>query len=245
MKEIRGAFTREFHLTDDDVKEMTPSRNSTRFQSNVSWAKTHLQKAGLLETPVRGQYRITAAGLHALETRPERIDMKFLSSYPAYREWIALSHEGGVAEGNSGREIEPPLQTPDIIMEEAYKNLCNMLAQDLLERILEKDATFFESLVIKLLVAMGYGGSLKEAAGMVAGKSGDEGIDGIIKEDRLGLDNIYIQAKRWSNVVERPEIQKFVGALAGRGRRRGYSSPPRLSAVAHGNSNRRRTSKSC
>lgn len=221
MKEIRGVLTREFHLTDDDVKEMTPSRNSTRFQSNVSWAKTHLQKAGLLETPVRGQYRITAAGLHALETRPERIDIKFLSSYPAYREWIALSHEGGVAEGNSRREIEPPLQTPDIIMEEAYKNLRNMLAQDLLERILEKDATFFESLVIKLLVAMGYGGSLKEAAGMVVGKSGDEGIDGIIKEDRLGLDNIYIQAKRWSNVVERPEIQKFVGALAGRGATKG------------------------
>ena len=108
-------------------------------------------------------------------------------------------------------------------MEEEYKKLRNILAQDLLERILKKDPGFFEALVIKLLVAMGYGGSLNEAAGMVVGKSGDEGIDGIIKEDKLGLDNIYIQAKRWNNVVERPEVQKFVGALAGKGATSSFS----------------------
>ena len=161
------------------------------------------------------------AGLRLLQTRPEHINMKLLFNYPAYKEWIALSNRNSEPKRNSKQESECVIQTPDIIMEEEYKKLRNILAQDLLERILKKDPGFFEALVIKLLVAMGYGGSLNEAAGMVVGKSGDEGIDGIIKEDKLGLDNIYIQAKRWNNVVERPEVQKFVGALAGKGATKG------------------------
>lgn len=221
MTEIQNALIREFHLTETDVKEMLPSNRTTRFRSNVGWAKTHMQKAGLLETPQRAQYRITEAGLRLLQTRPEHINMKLLFNYPAYKEWIALSNRNSEPKRNSKQESECVIQTPDIIMEEEYKKLRNILAQDLLERILKKDPGFFEALVIKLLVAMGYGGSLNEAAGMVVGKSGDEGIDGIIKEDKLGLDNIYIQAKRRNNVVERPEVQKFVGALAGKGATKG------------------------
>ena len=221
MTEIQNALIREFHLTETDVKEMLPSNRTTRFRSNVGWAKTHMQKAGLLETPQRAQYRITEAGLRLLQTRPEHINMKLLFNYPAYKEWIALSNRNSEPKRNSRQESECAIQTPDIIMEEEYKKLRNILAQDLLERILKKDPGFFEALVIKLLVAMGYGGSLNEAAGMVVGKSGDEGIDGIIKEDKLGLDNIYIQAKRWNNVVERPEVHKFVGALAGKGATKG------------------------
>ena len=201
MTEIQNALIREFHLTETDVKEMLPSNRTTRFRSNVGWAKTHMQKAGLLETPQRAQYRITEAGLRLLQTRPEHINMKLLFNYPAYKEWIALSNRNSEPKRNSKQESECVIQTPDIIM--------------------EKDPGFFEALVIKLLVATGYGGSLNEAAGMVVGKSGDEGIDGIIKEDKLGLDNIYIQAKRWNNVVERPEVQKFVGALAGKGATKG------------------------
>ena len=176
MTEIQNALIREFHLTETDVKEMLPSNRTTRFRSNVGWAKTHMQKAGLLETPQRAQYRITEAGLRLLQTRPEHINMKLLFNYPAYKEWIALSNRNSEPKRNSKQESECVIQTPDIIMEEEYKKLRNILAQDLLERILKKDPGFFEALVIKLLVAMGYGGSLNEAAGMVAGKGATKGI---------------------------------------------------------------------
>ena len=161
--------------------------------------------------------------MRLLQTRPEHINMKLLFNYPAYKEWIALSNRNSEPKRNSKQESECVIQTPDIIMEEEYKKLRNILAQDLLERILKKDPGFFEALVIKLLVAMGYGGSLNEAAGMVVGKSGDEGIDGIILEDKLGFSSIYIQAKRWAEdkAIGRPEIQKFVGALAGQGAQKG------------------------
>ena len=200
MTEIQNALIREFHLTETDVKEIM--------------AVTKTVEPERINEAVE-------AGLRLLQTRPEHINMKLLFNYPAYKEWIALSNRNSEPKRNSKQESECVIQTPDIIMEEEYKKLRNILAQDLLERILKKDPGFFEALVIKLLVAMGYGGSLNEAAGMVVGKSGDEGIDGIIKEDKLGLDNIYIQAKRWNNVVERPEVQKFVGALAGKGATKG------------------------
>ncbi len=219
MEEIQNALVREFKLTETEVREMLPSKRTTRFRCNVSWAATHMKKADLFKTPRRGQYIITKTGLCLLQSRPKRINIEVLSDYPAYKEWVRLSRGNNESKPKPEKENGRGEQTPDTIMEEEYRKLRGILAQNLLGRILEKDSYFFESLVVKLLVAMGYGGSLKEVAGMVVGKSGDEGIDGIIKEDKLGLDNIYIQAKCWTgnNVVGRPEVQKFVGALAGKG----------------------------
>lgn len=221
MLEIQKNLAIEFNLTEDELKEMIPSKSTTRFRSNVGWAKTYMQKAGLLTTPQRANYKITEEGLRLLGSNPTKIDMRLLWKYPSYREW-----QNHVNNDDAPKDTTPIAnnkeQNPDIILENTYKRLRDILAQELLEKILAQTADFFEELVIKLLVAMGYGGSFNEAAGMVVGKTGDEGIDGIIKEDKLGLDNIYIQAKRWDNgCVGRPEIQKFVGALAGKGANKG------------------------
>lgn len=205
-----------FNLTDTERKELLPSGKQARFANRVGWACTYLKKAGLLTYPARGKFQITKRGLDILAQKPPRIDIKYLKQFPEYLDFIGTANSPAATEAVN----LPTAQTPDEAIELAYRELRQNLAQDLLERIKTASPAFFERLVIELLVKMGYGGSLADA-GMAIGKTGDEGIDGIIKEDRLGLDAIYIQAKRWNSTVGRPEIQQFVGALAGKGARKG------------------------
>jgi restriction system protein len=202
-----------FQLTDTERKELLPSGKQARFNNRVGWSRLHLKGAQLLTQTSRGKFHITQRGLDVLAQRHSRIDVKFLKQFSEYLDFIG-------AKSNSPEVMPLLVQTPDELMDSAYQELRQNLAQELLERIKTASPAFFEQLVIELLVKMGYGGSLVDA-GMAIGKTGDEGIDGIIKEDRLGLDAIYIQAKRWNNTVGRPEIQQFVGALAGKGARKG------------------------
>jgi restriction system protein len=216
LSEAIEPLAKYFNLTDTERKELLPSGKQPIFDNRVGWSRTHLKKAVLLEYPSRGKFQITQRGLDTLAQKPHRIDVKYLKQFPEYLEFIgAINNPATVEVPNLPLE-----QTPDETIELAYRQLRQNLAQDLLERLKTSSPAFFEQFVVELLVKMGYGGSLADA-GTAIGRSGDEGIDGIIKEDRLGLDAIYIQAKRWQNTVGRPEIQQFVGALAGKGASKG------------------------
>lgn len=211
----------EFHVTDDERKELLASGNQPIFDNRVGWAKTYLKKAGLLDSPKRATFVITDIGLQTLKKNLDRIDAKYLRQFPAFLEFQNASRN----ENENVEEIttlEPIEQTPEENLDKAYQRIRKSLASELINRVVDLSPTFFERLVVELLVKMGYGGSIKDA-GKAIGKSGDEGIDGTIKEDKLGLDIIYIQAKRWKpgNVVGRPELHKFVGALAGQGAKKG------------------------
>lgn len=209
----------KFTLTEEQLQEMLPSRNQTVFYNRVTWAKAHLKMAALVENTKRGSFKITTNGLEILKQQPQNINLKFLKQIPAYIE--AAEGWRNNSTGTDVSEIETvDTKTPEEILETSYINIRKTLAQDLLSKVKSCSPQFFENLVVELLVKMGYGGSLKDA-GKAIGKSGDEGIDGMIKEDKLGLDVIYVQAKRWEGSVGRPEIQKFVGALAGQGAKKG------------------------
>jgi restriction system protein len=211
----------EYKLTDEERKELLASGNQAIFDNRVGWAKTYLKKAGLLDSPKRATFVITELGLQILNKKPDRIDAKYLKQFPAFLEFVHAGRNDN--EGDEGIvSAEPTEQTPEENLDRAYQRIRKSLATELLNNVIESSPTFFERLVVELLVKMGYGGSIKDA-GKAIGKSGDEGIDGTIKEDKLGLDIIYIQAKRWKsgNVVGRPELHKFVGALAGQGAKKG------------------------
>jgi restriction system protein len=176
-----------------------------------------MKKAGLLESTRRGHFKITERGMKVLKQNPAKVDVNFLNQFEEFRDFRALRHtkiEGGEIEEETSQT------TPEEALESAYKQLRDNLASDLLQQIKSCSPGLFEKIVVELLVKMGYGGS-RQDAGRAIGRSGDEGIDGIIKEDRLGLDIIYIQAKRWENTVGRPEVQKFAGALQGQRARKG------------------------
>lgn len=219
LGDIVDSLAKEFNLTEDERKELLPSGQAFIFSNRVGWARTYLRKAGLLDFPKRGITCITKRGLDVLQERPQKINISFLKQYPEFIEFQNLKKEdnSNIISQNDGTE-----QTPEELLETSYQNIRKTLAQELLDKIIRLSPSFFERLVVELLVKMGYGGSMKDA-GRAIGKSGDEGIDGTIKEDKLGLDIIYIQAKRWQpgNVVGRPEIHKFVGALAGQGAKKG------------------------
>ena len=201
-------------LTDDERRDRTSDGQSPRFYHRVSLARDYLRRAGLLEDPGRGQFRITEPGRRVLGSRPPQVDLRFLRQ-------LAESN-GPAVDGRPPPGEEPPNTafTPEEALQDAYETLRNSLAEELLGQVLQSSPAFFELLVVDVLVRMGYGGSRKDA-GEAIGQAGDEGIDGIIKEDRLGLDIIYIQAKRWASAVGRPEVQKFVGALHGKRARKG------------------------
>lgn len=211
----------EFQVTDEERKELLTSGNQAIFDNRVGWAKTYLKKAGLLDSPKRATFVITQIGLDTLKKNPDRIDAKYLRQFPAFLEFQNASRNDNETEEEI-IIVETNEQTPEENLDKAYQRIRKSLASELLNRVVELPPTFFERLVVELLVKMGYGGSIKDA-GKAIGKSGDEGIDGTIKEDKLGLDIIYIQAKRWrpGNVVGRPELHKFVGALAGQGAKKG------------------------
>jgi restriction system protein len=211
----------EFQVTDEERKELLASGNQAIFDNRVGWAKTYLKKAGLLDSPKRATFVITDLGRQTLASNPDRIDAKYLRQFPSFLEFQNASRN----DNDSEEEIvivQTNEQTPEENLDKAYQRIRKSLASELLKKVVELSPTFFERLVVELLVKMGYGGSIKDA-GKAIGKSGDEGIDGTIKEDKLGLDIIYIQAKRWKpgNVTGRPELHKFVGALAGQGAKKG------------------------
>lgn len=201
----------EFNLNEDERKELLPSGRQARFNNRVGWARTYLKKAGLIESAKEGYFLITQLGLEVLKEDPERIDIKYLEKYPEFVEF---------RKAKKDKEVKIEDATPEEVIESACQGLSDNLGIELLQNVKNCSPAFFERLVIDLLIKMGYGGTRKDA-GQAIGKSGDEGIDGIIKEDRLGLDAIYIQAKRWGNPVSRPEIQKFVGALQGQKAKKG------------------------
>jgi restriction system protein len=208
-----------FDLSDDERKALLPSGRQATFDNRVGWARTYMKKAGLLQSPRRGYFKITDTGFQALKDNPGAINVKFLERYPEFLEFKTKSNAKSTAT-ETDTTIPTEERTPREVMEDAYATIRTQLASELLERIAGSSPQFFERLVVDLLVNMGYGGTRKDAGEAVGGSS-DEGIDGIIKEDRLGLEVVYIQAKRWENTVQRPEIQKFVGALSGQNARKG------------------------
>ena len=213
----------EFNMSDEERNVMLPSGTAPLFDNRVGWARTYLKQAALIESRKRGFFHITERGKELLAKNPNRVDNSTLEQYPEY---LAFKLRRGDEKPSTviQQPSQPLLQqkatveqsdsTPEELFSQAYQRLRSNLESELLEQVKASSPAFFERLVIDLLVGMGYGGS-RQDAGRAVGKSGDGGIDGIIKEDKLGLDAIYIQAKRWEGTVGRPEIQKFAGALQG------------------------------
>lgn len=218
LREAIDHLASQFNLTEDELKQMLPSGQQSIFDNRVAWARTYLKQAGLLEPTRRGYFRISHRGLDVLKQKPKKIDTKYLERFKEFREFRQRRREQKNGKTETNKDMIA--QTPAEVLEAAYENLRQNLAKELLQQIKKCPPSLFEKIVVELLVKMGYGGSRKDA-GKAIGKSGDEGIDGIIKEDKLGLDIIYIQAKRWENTVSRPEIQKFAGALQGQRARKG------------------------
>jgi restriction system protein len=218
LRDAEEALAEHFKLSPAERAELLPSGQQGIFKNRIGWARTYLKKAALIDAPRRAVFKITERGLQTLATNPSRIDAKFLEQWPEFIEFRDISKPN--AEQAQPVDLPPASNTPEEAIELAYQGLREQLAQELLARILACSPTFFEQLVVELLVKMGYGGSRRDAGERI-GQSGDGGIDGIIKEDRLGLDTIFIQAKRWQGSVGRPEIQKFVGALQGQRARKG------------------------
>jgi restriction system protein len=207
-----------FKLSKEELEQLLPSGTQRLIANRIGWARTYLKKAGLLSAPRRSYFQITDRGKELLGKKPSAISTSDLAQY---EEFVEFRQKNAHKDASEDEDLEASAySTPEEALEYGYQKLTENLSDELIEQIMKCSAGFFERLVVELMVKMGYGGSLKEAASVV-GKSGDEGIDGIIKEDKLGLDAIYIQAKRWTGVVGRPEIQKFAGALLGQKARKG------------------------
>ena len=217
LTELRESVAIVFSLTDEERKERVPS-GQTFINNRIGWARTYLHKAGLLTIPAKGMTQITSRGLDALANGPERITISWLKQFPEFVEFHTAK----------AQSVEVPVlpvrdstdATPDEQLASAHQELVRALADDVLAQVKAGTPGFFEKLVVELMIAMGYGGSRKEA-GKATQTTNDDGIDGIIKEDKLGLDVIYLQAKRWNNTVHRPEIDKFIGALTRKRARKG------------------------
>ena len=219
LANTRSKLAAELGLSEEDQRELLPSGRQSRFANRVAWAKVYLAQAGLLLSPKRGHFRISELGESILRDPPTRIDIKYLERFPGIVEFRKGKGESEKSPGDdpTGAGIETPEET----LESAHLRINSSLAAELLERVKAVTPQFFERLVVDLLLKMGYGGARTDA-GEVLGRSGDEGIDGIISEDRLGLDIVYLQAKKWEKgSVGRPEVQKFVGALHGKRAKKG------------------------
>lgn len=219
FRDAQDILAKQFGVTEEERRVLLPSGRAQLFTNRVGWAKTHLKMAGLIENRARGIFRITERGASVLKKTNGKVNMKVLQAEPGY----AVARNGQTEEAGTNKTAEKNTEisrTPSEVIEGAYQEVRKNTAIDLLQRIKAASPEFFERLVVDLLVKMGYGGTIKDA-GKAIGKSGDEGIDGIIKEDRLGLDTIYIQAKRWEGPVGRPDIQKFAGALQGKRAKKG------------------------
>ena len=215
-RQIREHLAEELALSEDELAERLPSGTAKVFMNRVGWATLYLHRCGLLDRPRRSIYRITDRGRQVLAENADRVDLKTLAQFPELKEL-----QQGKGETSDvpqlGTEIAASAaqaQTPEERIDSSYRELRAALVAEVLERVAEQSPDFFEQLVLDVLTAMGYGGT-REGAAQRLGKSGDGGVDGVIREDRLGLDQIYVQAKRWQGSVGRPEIQKFFGALHG------------------------------
>jgi len=217
LSDMIEELAQHFGLTPEELKEKLPSGRQAVFSNRVGWARTYMKKAGLIRAPKRGFAEILDRGRDVLADPPERITVGFLNQYPEFVEFRSKRREKPVSNAAASAEDEVD---PEEALEAAYQRLRQELADEILDAVKACPPAFFEDLVVDLLVRMGYGGTRKDA-GEAVGRSGDGGIDGIIKEDRLGLDIVYIQAKRWEGSVGRPEIQKFAGALQGQRARKG------------------------
>ncbi len=219
LKQTTEELAKNFGLSEAELAEMLPSARKTRFYDRVGWAGTYLRKAGLLSAPQRGKFQITERGLEVLKNPPEKITVNFLEQYDEF-----LHFRERRERSNDEEDVIPTkdieTQTPEESIDSAYLKIRQSLTDEILQTVKNCSPSFFETLVVDVLVKMGYGGTRKDA-GKAIGRSGDNGIDGIINEDRLGLDVIYIQAKKWDNPVGRPEIQKFAGALQGQRAKKG------------------------
>ena len=215
-KDVRNQIAREMALTESDLSEMLPSGKQRTFDNRVAWARTYLDKAGLIETPQRGKYRITDAGRAALKSGA-KIDLNYLEKSEEFRAFHDIATQGSFTE-----KVEEKDESPLEVLESAYKQVTATLASQLMDEVMKLTPFEFERLVVKLLLKMGYGSGI-DGAGLVTQASNDGGIDGIIKEDQLGFSQIYIQAKQWAvdQTVGKPEIQKFVGALQGQQAQKG------------------------
>ncbi len=210
-REAIDTLSQQFGLTEEEKAAFLPSGQQRVFGNRVAWARAHMKMARLIENTKRGVFRISERGREVLSKSPSEINLRFLGRFPEYIE----ARNQQRANRDQKEEAEQEAKTPEEQLEQAYEVLRENLANELLSQLRLSSPFFFEKVVVEILVKMGYGGSQKDA-GQAIGKSGDEGIDGIIKEDRLGLDIIYIQAKKWEDTVSRPEIQKFAGALQGK-----------------------------
>lgn len=218
LRELRERIADQFQLTEEERKEYLPSGNQTVINNRVGWARTYLNKAGLLTIPAKGMVQITPRGLDALANGPARITVSWLKQFPEFADFHAAKPQ--TTDIPAALDIAPSETTPDEQLAEAHQALVQSLVDELLAQVRAATPSFFEQVVVDLMLAMGYGGSRKEA-GKATQLTNDGGIDGIIKEDKLGLDVIYLQAKRWSNTVHRPEIDKFIGALTRQRARKG------------------------
>jgi restriction system protein len=212
MRGVTETLADRFQLSEQERQVMLPSGQQALFANRVGWAKTHLKGAGLILNPSRGKVLLSDEGRAVLAQQPEVINCRYLRQYPSYLDLVG--------QGSRARDVQPETtgdvdgesgQTPLELMDESYDALRRATADELLVKLKECSPAFFEKVVVKLLQAMGYGGVAGEA--LVTGRSGDAGIDGIIKEDKLGLDVVCIQAKRWEGTVGRPVIQGFVGSM--------------------------------
>jgi len=215
-KEVRNTIADVMALSEADLNEMLPSGKQRTFDNRVAWARTYLDKAGLIVTPQRGKYRITSAGLAALSSG-EKIDLTYLERSESFKAFHDITVQNPSVVNNEEKD-----ESPTEILESAYKQVTATLASQLMDEVMKLTSVEFERLVVKLLLKMGYGSGIDEA-GLVTQPSNDGGIDGIIKEDQLGFSHIYIQAKQWATdqTVGKPEIQKFVGALQGQQAQKG------------------------
>lgn len=224
LAETREHLAQAFGLTESDRTLLLPSGRQTVLANRVAWAKVYLTQAGLLSVTRRGYFKIAPRGLQLLHHPPDRISIKFLEQFPEFLEFIEArstrKKNDVLADSVVGPTTDVEPDTPEETLDSAYVRIRDGLALELLARIKTASPQFFEKLVVELLLRMGYGGSRREA-GKAIGRSGDEGIDGVISEDRLGLDIVYLQAKKWDGTVGRPDVQKFVGALHGKQAQKG------------------------
>jgi restriction system protein len=224
LRDLTTRLADEAGITSEERDLLLPSGTNTVVSNRVNWAKTYLKKAGLIEQPARGSVVITQAGRDLLARKPATLDRESLKVYPSFVLFLSKHVSGAPTEGGAitGDRLpsEPLTETPEESIESAFGVLRSALADELIERLKAGSPEFFERTVVRLLVAMGYGGSLADA-GHVMGKPGDGGIDGLIKEDKLGLDAVYIQAKRWEGTVGRPAVQGFAGSMEGVRARKG------------------------
>ncbi|MDQ3750903.1 MAG: restriction endonuclease, partial [Acidobacteriota bacterium] len=222
LREATDTLSNEFNLSQAEREELFASGRKPIFYDRVGWAKTYLGQAKILESTRRGFFKITERGVNLLNQNPQTVNDKTLQQFSEFRDFISRKSKKSLkaVEKTIVENNDQTLNTPEESLETAYQTIRVNLATEILETVKSCTPNFFERLVVELLVRMGYGGTLQDA-GKAVGKSGDGGIDGIIKEDRLGLDVIYLQAKRWEGNVSRPEIQKFAGALLGNQARKG------------------------